>query len=324
MEQRRSRSPDGFTLIELLVVIAIIAVLVGLLMPAVQKVREAANRAQCANNLKQLGLAMHGYNDANDRLPPSYKIQIDLTLPQQSYLKAVVAWGAYVLPYIEQDNVFRQYQFDGLYAAPFAASPNDQLIQTKIKTMICPSAVRSVDLATTSFNGFTWTAAPADYAPVDEVYSFEFGLPPTGDQFVGAMRPQIFGGPAPVLALFGLSPCSGSPTLVQISGLDGTSNTILLAEHAGRPDRWERGKLIAGQQSMGAGWGDVFSHTILDRTAGCPINCTNDRLGGSYAFHPGGANHVMADGSVTFLRDSLSFFQYAKLVSAVDGLPVDY
>src|SRR5438874_2203582 len=91
----------AFTLIELLVVIAIIAILIGLLVPAVQKVREAANRANCQNNMKQLGIALHNYHGAFLRFPAAKQ-----TTP------TVQSWYPYILPYIEQENLFKQYRFD--------------------------------------------------------------------------------------------------------------------------------------------------------------------------------------------------------------------
>src|SRR5262249_52969727 len=131
-----TRSRPGFTLIELLVVIAIIAVLIGLLVPAVQKVREAAARTQCANNLKQLALACHNYEGASGRLPPGYLGPIP---NEQEYGSAVdqiqhVGLLVYLLPYVEQDNLYRQLQVElnprRLGPAWYTNLTNWQLAQT--------------------------------------------------------------------------------------------------------------------------------------------------------------------------------------------------
>jgi prepilin-type N-terminal cleavage/methylation domain-containing protein len=123
----------AFTLIELLVVIAIIAILIGLLLPAVQKVREAASRIKCANNLKQIGLAMHNYMDVNNGLPPNGNY-----LYSGGTIVTTNAWSAMsrILPYIEQENLFRMIDFTRNY------NVQPEVSSRRIATFICPSETR--------------------------------------------------------------------------------------------------------------------------------------------------------------------------------------
>jgi len=127
------RTRPGFTLIELLVVIAIIAVLLGLLVPAVQKAREAASRMKCQSNLKQLNLALHNYHDANGKFPTSRAVPLAIGVPAISY-----SVQTHLLPFVEQDNVFRTIDFSVNWADPKNTLPRG----TVVSVFICPSDPR--------------------------------------------------------------------------------------------------------------------------------------------------------------------------------------
>jgi prepilin-type N-terminal cleavage/methylation domain-containing protein/prepilin-type processing-associated H-X9-DG protein len=120
----------AFTLVELLVVIAIIAILIGLLLPAVQKVREAANRLACRNHLKQIGLALHNFHDAEDGFPPGYTVGGSDNLELGGFSGFVR-----LLPYLEQDALFRRWDLNGKWYEP----PNSDLVGTELKVFYCPS-----------------------------------------------------------------------------------------------------------------------------------------------------------------------------------------
>ncbi len=122
----KARVSSGFTLIELLVVIAIIGILVGLLLPAIQSVRESGRRTQCLNHVKQISTAMFNWEDINKTLPPGY------TFPQQAM------WSAFILPQLEQDNIFQSLDFNGPWA--YVTSPNSEACASYIEVFQCPSA----------------------------------------------------------------------------------------------------------------------------------------------------------------------------------------
>ena len=161
----------GFTLIELLVVIAIIGVLVGLLLPAVQKVREAANRMSCSNNLKQIVLAAHDYHDSFGRFPVGVSIpwaRVDDDANLQMFGPFGPNWAVYLLPYVEQDNLYKQANVASFPGVPFTVNGTPPanvnlswrgVVSTKIKTYLCPSDGRNQQPYTASSP--TYPAAPA-------------------------------------------------------------------------------------------------------------------------------------------------------------------
>src|SRR5262245_31979624 len=135
MRQLRTRS--GFTLIELLVVIAIIAILIGLLLPAVQKVREAANRTKCQNNLHQIVIGMHNYEVANGVWPPAYR---NADTPQNGQIRPGWGWGSFILPYIEQANLHSTLNVDfSVFGNGANPVPPTALTQTVLSIYRCPS-----------------------------------------------------------------------------------------------------------------------------------------------------------------------------------------
>jgi prepilin-type N-terminal cleavage/methylation domain-containing protein/prepilin-type processing-associated H-X9-DG protein len=318
-----SRHRRGFTLIELLVVIAIIGVLIGLLLPAVQKVREAANRMSCTNNLKQLGLAMHNYHDTYSGFPyaPYNPNLVNPALTSKPYAVAH-GWGVSILPFLEQQNTFNLYNLN-LAAGNAANAPAESVI---IKSYVCPSAPSpgSRNIATITFNGGRYTRAPLDYiaqhmlfAGSAQYYGFKPVGDPTGQGILGR---------------------NVNRNIASIT--DGTSNTFLLVECAGRNQRWVMGKNVgtSGKLTIPGGTTTVgetgywaapsqpggsisllygYNTSTGTLVGPCAVNCVNYEE--IYAFHPGGANVLFGDGSVHFLNANTSLRIAAFLLTRAGG-----
>jgi prepilin-type N-terminal cleavage/methylation domain-containing protein/prepilin-type processing-associated H-X9-DG protein len=323
-----SRRRTGFTLIELLVVIAIIAILIGLLLPAVQKVRDAAARTQCQNNLKQLGLAYHNYALLHDNsFAPAF-------ISDQT---KTAGWGTFLLPFIEQDTLYKKYTFDApfFYVNPMFGIDNQSVVNTPLSIMNCPaSKIRgpySFTFNEPPFPVITWQASASDYTPYGGSPPFpQFALPASGAVEVTLYQtyvdPSVTSSDDP--RLVGALRFDVDTPVTTIT--DGTSNTVLLAEMAGKQELYQAGQdmgvPVNGQVTGQGGWGDatsggsLFFGSTADGTVpfgNCPINCSNQF--GLYSFHAGGANALMADGSARLLTTGTSIKVMAELLTARGG-----
>jgi len=306
----RNRRRRGFTLIELLVVIAIIAILIGLLLPAVQKVRDAAARMSCQNNLKQFSLACHNYESVNHRFPAHA-----VSTPYQQ------GWVALVLPFLEQENIRNIYHYD---SANWWDSVNATPRLSQVKTFLCPSADAGRVGQSMAYSGGyigPFSGAPLDYV---NIWGISSGLA------------NLLGTATDTASRQGVITTGGS-TFAQIT--DGASNTILLAEDVNRPEFWVMGIQDTTHTAPSGGGGipgNVTGGTWADDQKGfsvdgttlnadgtvsfpgpCAINCTNDYE--IYSTHTGGANVAFADGSVRFLSTSLSIRTLAAMTTRAGG-----
>jgi prepilin-type N-terminal cleavage/methylation domain-containing protein/prepilin-type processing-associated H-X9-DG protein len=343
------KSRPAFTLIELLVVIAIIAVLVGLLLPAVQKVREAAARMSCQNNLKQFGLAMHNYAGVYGSFPPSRGFAPSGLAIDDKFR----CWTHLVLPYVEQDNVAKLYDPTKRWSDATSNGgglSNLDVAKTSFKLFTCPSAPGSRTANTAFTSNFSpgpgSAAIPSDnfgigdYAAIRQVrYRFYRANGLTVADSAGSPVTAVAGNvTSDNEGVLGGVMAQTTPSKIT-SVTDGLSNTILFIEDGGRPNNWRN--TAAGNHADVApaltdqlGWaspdGGVMSVDGMNRATGnvnggsaarsttnCIINCNNDSE--PYSFHTGGVNACQADGSVRFISDSITAQAFAALCTARGG-----
>jgi prepilin-type N-terminal cleavage/methylation domain-containing protein/prepilin-type processing-associated H-X9-DG protein len=341
--RRSRRRARGFTLIELLVVIAIIAVLIGLLLPAVQKVREAANRMSCSNNLRQMGLALLNYESTYGYFPPAAIVPwtgqanqtpsvpginfpvhsgwaFQFNSPQSSFM-------CFILPFIEQGNVAIMYNLN----LAFWDGNNPTAAEVQIKSFYCPS---SPGARTTVQDGMPVSGAggtygyPLVYLPFacsdygafagdnTEIIGYPFLEYPNSFYNLGY---QIGNGKADTLSCLAIN--AVRPILAIT---DGTSNTTMVGESAGRPLGWVGDTPWFG--SPGGRWvdpgncispnGSTFDG--LSPFGGpCTMNCTN--VFNIYSFHTAGCNFLFADGSVHFITQNITWPTLAALMTPASG-----
>ena len=307
---RPRRFRRAFTLIELLVVMSVISILIGMLLPAVQKAREAASRIKCANNLKQLALAFHNYESERGYVQGS--IRAGETGRQ--------GWGLFILPEIEQMPVYSRFDFTRGWNE---GVPNRQLVATRLQMFQCPSVPEPYRLDGAPDDP-TWApfASTTDYATICGIDSSLLG---TG--LVAVTDPR------------GALPRNGKTKFTDIR--DGLSNTFLLVECAGRPQLWQAGHIVQPTPQSrvnGGAWsrpasdfdlkGSSYDGTTLPGL--CAINCTNGGdtqgqyphpfygvygSGETYSFHVPGTNAALCDGSVRLVRANLPIKLFAAMVT---------
>ncbi|GIW98861.1 MAG: prepilin-type N-terminal cleavage/methylation domain-containing protein [Pirellulaceae bacterium] len=314
----------GFTLVELLVVIAIIGILVALLLPAVQAVREAARRMKCSNNLKQIGLGFMNFESAYGGFPPRRWQRAD---------EGRTGWGTFILPFMEHQTIYSQYQWKYHFYDP----QNKEVVETRLDVFECPSVARDQPIVcgvgTNTVHGWI------DYLVPNGIRVPENGQFQDFPQWENSGNAHVALLDSTNISVFANGNEGRAPRkLAQIT--DGLSNTLLVNETAGWPQQWQRNKRLEDFASMGtrgswAAWqsfvyststydgatnafqGDRASFAGMGDLAACGINCNNKFA--VYSFHPGGALIAFCDGSVHFVSEGIRGLTFAQLVAIDDG-----
>lgn len=333
----KGRRRRAFTLIELLVVIAIIAILIGLLLPAVQKVREAAARAKCSNNLKQIGIALHMYHDAYQKFPWG----VNDKGSDSTGTISLPPWGVMILPYIEQQNLYNRFNVAVAFNTPpnntNATDPTQNPAATSVKTYQCPSSPSQGVVYQDN-----WDNNPNAYGP----YSGSPSWTVSATDYIGisGVLGRLTNTYASGLSFSHTGILNDDRQVKMLDITDGTANTWMVGEQGGAPNVYGAGpKILAsppydpsstGMYISGNGWADAnngnqwFGGSSFDGTnpiggGPCIINCSN--IQGVFAFHTQGANFVYADGHVQFVKQSLDPKTAIMLIVFSDGLVIpDY
>ncbi|WP_435010924.1 DUF1559 domain-containing protein [Tundrisphaera lichenicola] len=330
------RRRSGFTLIELLVVIAIIAVLIALLLPAVQAAREAARRAQCTNNLKQMGLAFHNYVSTNDALPPAkiYAGSCSYLNPGGQVLNTTAF--TMILSYFEQSTLSNAYNFSqasnnvawtgGNSVVIGSGMSNTTVVGSLVSSFWCPSDLQptAVDDGNTASTWPYWrvNAMRSNYL-LNCAYYTDYYCPGSGA--------KTFSPNAQMRAPF-MNDLSTSIAMIQ----DGTSNTFLAGESTNGVSHYDQGGATSPPR-FGPYWGSG-THTAVHGRIDPPSSTTaisfTPNAGSGYLYpnssafgkkapyawtfssrHPGGVNMLMGDGSVRFIKNSISVYTWWSLAT---------
>lgn len=331
----------GFTLVELLVVIAIIGILVALLLPAIQSAREAARRTQCANNIKQLGIAIHNFHDTKKVLPSGGR-------PPGA---ATVRYGVFVLllPYVDQKPLWDKYDT----SVSWSHVNNLPVTSERIAAYECASSPKHGGILDHNPDGYS-SGSPWVGIVANGDYGASLGIDPALPSLAAALSPPrvVIGSSSTISTASqntnGFLPKNSALTLADIT--DGTSNTIAVFESGGRPYVYRRGTQVGNNlpanRLNGGGWarpasdilfsgssatGAVVPGVFFNRTNGYNVGPENYGANGypsvgtegssqPFSFHPSGLQALVGDGSVRFIDEAVDIGVISAGITRNQGL----